>query len=47
MTVQLFLYLLGTVGLVLEAVRVGLPRLSFGWLGLAVIAFAALVLPAL
>lgn len=45
MSVQLFLYLLGTIGLVLEAVGVRLPRVSFGWLGLALIAFAALLLP--
>lgn len=47
MTVQLLLYLLGTIGLALEAVGVRLPRLSFGWLGLTVLAFAALILPAL
>lgn len=47
MTLQLLLYILGTIGLLLEAARVGLPRCSFGWLGLALIAFGALVYPAL
>jgi len=45
MTVALFLYLLGTIGLALEAVGVRPPRVSLGWLGLTLIAFAALILP--
>jgi hypothetical protein len=47
MTLQLLLYILGTIGLVLEAVRLGVPRCSFGWLGLALISFGALILPVL
>lgn len=47
MTLQLLLYILGTIGLVLEAAGLGLPRLSFGWLGLALIVFGALIYPAL
>jgi hypothetical protein len=47
MTLQLLLYILGTIGLGLEAARLALPRVSFGWLGLTLIAFAALILPVL
>lgn len=47
MTAQLLLYLLGTIGLALEAAHVGLPRLSFGWSGLVLIAIGALIVPAL
>lgn len=47
MTLQLLLYILGTIGLGLEAARLTPPRLLFGWLGLMLIAFAALILPAL
>lgn len=47
MTLQLLLYILGTIGLALEAARVGLTRLSFGWLGLTLVAIGAFILPAL
>jgi hypothetical protein len=45
MSLQLFLYLLGAIGLLLEAVSVRAGRVSFGWAGLTLIAFAALILP--
>ncbi|MBF9130426.1 hypothetical protein I0C86_15875 [Plantactinospora sp. S1510] len=45
MTPTLFLYILGTICLALEAVGVRVPRVSFGWIGLTLIAFAALILP--
>ena len=46
MTVELFLYLLGVLGLALAAA--GISRwVHFGWAGLALLAFTALILPAL
>jgi hypothetical protein len=47
MTLQLLLYLLGFVCLILAAVGVGVPRVSLGWLGLALWLFAAAILPAI
>ena len=47
MTVALFLYVLALVLLVLAAFGVSLPRLHFGWLGMALWLFAAAILPAL
>lgn len=47
MSVQLFLYLLATILITLAAFGVTLPRVHFGWLGLAVWLFAAGILPAL
>lgn len=46
LTLQLFLFLLAFVLLVLAAVGVNPPRVSLGWLGLAVWLFAAGILPA-
>ena len=46
MSLQFLLYLTGTVLLFLAAFGVGW-RVSFGWLGLAVISTAAFILPAL
>lgn len=47
MSIQLLLYLLGIVGLVLEAFGVRIGPMSPGWLGLTIIAIAALLLPAI
>jgi hypothetical protein len=44
-TLSLFLYILGTIALALEAIGVRAPRVSLGWLGLTLIAFTALILP--
>lgn len=41
----LVLYIIGIILLVLAAFGVNAGRVAFGWLGLAVIAFAALLLP--
>ena len=46
MSLQFLLYLTGTVLLFLAAFGVGW-RVSFGWLGLAIIALAAFILPGL
>lgn len=46
MTIQLLLYLVGTILLFLAAFGIGW-RVSFGWLGLAIISTAAFILPAL
>jgi len=47
MTVKLFLYLIALVLLILAALGINPPRVSLGWLGLAVWLFAAGILPAL
>lgn len=47
MTVELLLYLIATILLALATFGVSLPRVHFGWAGLTIIAFTALVLPAL
>lgn len=44
---ELVLYIIGIVLLLLAAFGVGFSRVSFGWLGLAIIAIAALLLPRL
>jgi len=44
---QLFLYMLAVILLVLAAAGVSLPRVHFGWLGLAVALFAGVILPTL
>lgn len=41
----LVLYILACVLLVLAAFNVGHPRVSFGWLGLAIVTFTAFLLP--
>lgn len=46
MTLRLLLYLVGTILLFLAAFGISW-RVSFGWLGLAVISTAAFILPAL
>lgn len=45
MTVTLLLYLIATILLGLATAGVHLPRVHFGWAGLTLIAFTALVLP--
>jgi len=45
MTIELFLYVVAFVLLLLAAFGVGYRRVAFGWLGLAFIAFTALLLP--
>jgi hypothetical protein len=47
MSLQVFLYVLGAILLALAALGVNLPRVSLGWLGLAVVVFAFGVLPAI
>lgn len=47
MSVTLLLYLIATILLGLSAAGVSLPRVHFGWAGLAIIAIAALILPAI
>jgi hypothetical protein len=44
---EVVLYILGTIGLALEAFAVRVGRVSPGWLGLTLIAVAALLLPLL
>ena len=46
MSVELLLYLTGTILLGLAAAGVSLPRVHFGWAGLTLIAVGALILPA-
>jgi hypothetical protein len=46
-SVELFLYLIAVIFLCLAAFGVSLPRVHFGWLGLAVWLLAAGILPAL
>jgi len=46
-TLQLFLYLLAVILVGLAAFGVTLPRVHFGWLGLAVALFAGVILPTL
>lgn len=41
----LVLYVIACVLLVLAAFNVGHPRISFGWLGLAIVTFTAFLLP--
>jgi hypothetical protein len=45
-SVELLLYLIAFVLLVLATLGLGLPRLAFGWAGLAVFVFTFGVLPA-
>ena len=45
--VALLLYVIAVILLALAAVAVGVPRVSLGWLGLALWCFTAAVLPAL
>ncbi len=45
MTLTLLLYVIAFILLVLAAFGVNPRRVSLGWLGLAIIAFAALLLP--
>jgi hypothetical protein len=47
MSAALLIYIVATILLVLAAAGVSLPRVHFGWAGLALIAFAALILPAI
>jgi hypothetical protein len=42
---ELVLYVIACVLLLLAAFGVGFSRVSFGWLGLAIIALTALLLP--
>lgn len=45
MTIAVILLVLAFVLLLLAAFGVGAPRVSLGWLGLAIITFATLLLP--
>jgi hypothetical protein len=45
-SVELLLYLIAFALLILATLGLGLPRVAFGWAGLAVLVFAAYVLPA-
>jgi hypothetical protein len=46
MSVELLLYLVSFILLVLATLGLGLPRVAFGWAGLAVFVFTFGVLPA-
>jgi hypothetical protein len=45
MMLALVLYVIAWVLLVLAAFNVGHPRMSFGWLGMAIWLFTAVLLP--
>jgi hypothetical protein len=45
MTLSLLLYIIALILLLLAALGVNAPRISLGWLGLAVITFTAFLLP--
>ena len=45
MTLQGFLYILAVILLFLATFGINLPRVAFGWLGLAVALFTYAVLP--